>query len=544
MPRTRPLDILGTQFVPVHRFADQAFCEMKLDIELRHPHVLDSIRGTVADTSRETSREDGRSFHAAAAEGAAPASPEVFRELLRSRRPFILLESPFQGTYKDLRFAGRPDAVRFDGDGGAQVIDYKVRFVPRIHPSDIAQLHVYGLLVARRASIPGDRIHLTTCVIDRASAQRFTELTPKARIKMVHAICQRRPLRLDGVALRTRTAPYDEKRATTFLANSIDYWLGRRAPLPTANPARCRSCLVNAVGQCPVAKAAPVALMKPFTMTSGTILISNRSESQTDSSPIHAMHGMGGPVADLLVEGGIDSLEKLAEASAEQVARLIKWNPKSARTLSLRARACLENRPIPVMPFQMPRLPRVYFDIETDDWGGKECIWAVTVLDERTGQLHQWHLQRLTDQLKLLRTVARCLSRIGPGHLVAYSGSHFDERLLVHHLHQQRIRIPNCLKYVADVCWDVWRSVALPGSYGLKEILRTFGIPHSMAHLDGREAAAEAMSALRAGVAIPQELLAYNREDVKTLPLLLRAVEALTGAAPRKLQLLRNVAGA
>ena len=89
--------------------------------------------------------------------------------------------------------------------------------------------------------------------------------------------------------------------------------------------------------------------------------------------------------------------------------------------------------------------------------------------------------------------------------------------------------------------WDVWRSVALPGRYGLKETLQAFGINHAISHVVGRVAAAQAMRSLDTGESIPNELFLYNREDVTSLHLLVRAVEGLCGSAARKPQRLRIV---
>jgi RNase_H superfamily len=182
---------------------------------------------------------------------------------------------------------------------------------------------------------------------------------------------------------------------------------------------------------------------------------------------------------------------------------------------------------------------RTYIDIETDPDGGKKCIWAVTVVRDGGTPL-QWILRRLTGQWRMLKSVGAYLSTVPSRHLGAYSGSRFDERMLIHHFLQHRITVPSCLEYAADIHPAVCRAVALPGSYRLKEVLPWFKVEHQASDMDGRTAASIAMCALYAGRLVPQELLLYNREDARALRDLVKALSMASGVAAPQLRRMRH----
>ena len=42
--RTLPRELLQTESVPVYLMADQEYCELKVDIEIKHPEVEEQVR--------------------------------------------------------------------------------------------------------------------------------------------------------------------------------------------------------------------------------------------------------------------------------------------------------------------------------------------------------------------------------------------------------------------------------------------------------------------------------------------------------------------
>jgi len=241
------------------------------------------------------------------------------------------------------------------------------------------------------------------------------------------------------------------------------------------------------------------------------------------------LSGMQRPVAEKLIAGGVTRLDELASLSGEHVAKHIGWAPAKASVWSFRAQAVVQRRPIPVGPLGMPDAPRWYIDIETDPWGGRECVWAVALASHETGEITQWYLTHRSGHRGMLRAIAVALSQLPERKLIAYSGSRFDERVLSEHMRRHGIAVPPALDTAIDLHPAIARSVALPGTGQLKDVLRAFSIVHRDGDLDGMEAASRAMSALRRNQPIPRRVLRYNREDVRTLRALTIAVSDLVG---------------
>jgi Icc-related predicted phosphoesterase len=239
--------------------------------------------------------------------------------------------------------------------------------------------------------------------------------------------------------------------------------------------------------------------------------------------------GMPWPVAERLVAGGISRLSELAVATGKQLSRCIGWKPEKAAVWASRAQAFLESRPVRVGPLGIPDLPRWYIDIETDAWGGRECVWAVALASHETGKITQWYLKRLSGHRKMLAAVATALAEIPAGKLLAYSGSRFDERILADQMRRSNVPVPLSLETAIDLHPAILRSVALPETGQLKAVLRAFSIVHRDGDLDGFEVASRAMRALRNRRPIPGRLLRYNREDVRTLRALAIAVTEMAG---------------
>lgn len=246
------------------------------------------------------------------------------------------------------------------------------------------------------------------------------------------------------------------------------------------------------------------------------------------------------PLAARLVDGGIKTIHELAESRAVDVAACLGWRVEAAAVWPARARAFTTGKPVPLGPLPINPCPRWYIDIETDAHGGKELVWAVALVDHHGNDVEQWHLTSLRGQRGMLRAVAGRLANLPDHSLYAYSGSRFDERLLSWHISAHGIAVPRSVASAMDLRWPLQRAFALPGRATLKDAIQAFGISHRETKLDGLTAALEAINSLRRGRRIRPRLLRYNREDVRVLRDLVRAVEAqvgITSPLPRRSRL-------
>ena len=266
--RRRPLDLLEGLSVPVYRMAEQEFCEMKVDLELRHPQIEDQLRALpeVAEQLEGVGR--GKEFHETVAAPAEPISADDLQKLVSSGQPFTLIESSLRGRFGSLPLIGRPDAVHFDGRGSAWVVEHKVRDRPYLTPSDDAQLRLYGFLLKHDKRFDVARLSLVCVVTGREAAERIATLAEHRRAGLAQLVCTAPPgpseprrrwdeYRVRGLGtarLRAAIFDYDEAKAQDELRFLSRYWLGTRQPMPTRKPQKCSVCRVNALRLCPVAQ--------------------------------------------------------------------------------------------------------------------------------------------------------------------------------------------------------------------------------------------------------------------------------------------------
>jgi len=160
--------------------ADQEFCELKVDLELRHSEIEREIRTLPEATAQLESIDSGKEFHEAVAEPAEAISADDIPQLVSLQQPFTLIETSLFGQYRSLPLIGRPDALHFDSKGSAWVVEYKVRSRPYLTPSDDAQLRLYGFLLKQDRRFDVRRLSLVCVVIARKAAEKIATL-PKTR---------------------------------------------------------------------------------------------------------------------------------------------------------------------------------------------------------------------------------------------------------------------------------------------------------------------------------------------------------------------------
>lgn len=268
--RILPIDLLPGPSVPVWRLATQEFCELKVDLELRHPEVETRFRKIPEAAVQVEAMDLGKEFHADIASEAVPILAEEIPALIRARQPFTLAEFSLHGNYKNIPIIGRPDAIHFNGTGAAWVVEHKVRENRYVTPSDDAQLRIYAYLIEQETMFAVKKIFLVCLLVNPRTAAKFETLKEKSGARFERLI---RPLCTEPTDMLRRktwndqiqrwsgfgrarvvsaTFAYDRKKVREELKFLSGYWLGRREPIPTTKATKCEVCRVNAVGLCPV----------------------------------------------------------------------------------------------------------------------------------------------------------------------------------------------------------------------------------------------------------------------------------------------------
>lgn len=264
-----PFEALGASY-----FAEQAYCEKRVDLWLKDPGDLVSIpkqiEGKVPGAVFQQELADvGTQFHQSTSDKAAPISRSDLKAQLRAGKSVILVESAFSASYRKLPLAGVPDAVCFDGRNAACVIEYKVTDSNQLQTSHRVQLLLYGYLLEQETFGVGDLL-LICALVPRAhaawaeglsdeQAQEFVSVIRETAEHLVGSEPSRRNwhqgnvLVAKGVSIWLRVFRYERAAAERELQFFSDFWLGHRPAKPTSKPGKCAVCLYNACALCPVA---------------------------------------------------------------------------------------------------------------------------------------------------------------------------------------------------------------------------------------------------------------------------------------------------
>jgi hypothetical protein len=264
-----PFEALGASY-----FAEQAYCEKRVDLWLNDPGNLVAIpkriEGKVSGAVLQQELADfGTQFHQSVSDNAAPIACADLRAKLRAGKSVTLLESAFSANYRKLRLAGVPDAVCFDGRDAACVIDYKVTNSNQLQTSHRVQLLLYGYLLDQE-TFGVDDLLLICALVPRANAAWAESLSDEQAQQLVpiirataEALVRSEPSRRNwhqgnvlvagGATIWLRVFRYERAVAERELQFFIDFWLGRRPAKPTSKPGKCAVCLYNACSLCPAA---------------------------------------------------------------------------------------------------------------------------------------------------------------------------------------------------------------------------------------------------------------------------------------------------
>lgn len=268
--RIIPLDLLvGRLSVPISMMADQEYCELKVDLELRHPDVEEQFHKLPEAAEQIEALDRGREFHEDAAAEAGPILPEDLPNLIRSRQPFTLVEFFLEGYYGKLFLRGRPDAIHFNGKGTAWIVELKTG-EPYIREWHDAQVRLYGYLLQQQKLLKVHQLFLVCIYID-AEIRDKTVADEDRMERLIRMICAEPfPIRLKDRRFEKRkfpgfgktpvswvAFPYSSQKAQSELKFLTGYWLGKRSPKPTTKPWKCKKCRVNALGLCSVALVPP-----------------------------------------------------------------------------------------------------------------------------------------------------------------------------------------------------------------------------------------------------------------------------------------------
>src|SRR6185436_10723158 len=152
----RPLDRFPYSEIGVSYFAEQAYCEKRVELWLQNPTTggLVSVPAALEGLPDAQIQEDlitsGKEFHDAVESAITPLSSSEIAQAVQLGRSFALSESRLTGEYQGVRLRGRPDHVFFEGQQASCVLEYKVTDSNQLQTSHRVQLLLYGYLLGQQ----------------------------------------------------------------------------------------------------------------------------------------------------------------------------------------------------------------------------------------------------------------------------------------------------------------------------------------------------------------------------------------------------------
>ena len=270
----RPLDRFPYSEVGVSYFAEQAYCEKRVDLWLQNPtrsglvSVPAALEGRPEAQNQEDLITSGKEFHEAVESATKPLSSSEIAQAVQLGSPFALAESRLTGEYRGVRLRGRPDHVFFDGRHASCVLEYKVTDSNQLQTSHRVQLLLYGYLLGQQ-SFNVDNLILVCVLVPRHHDTWLAKLTPGRARKFVTTIRSKaesliaaQPSRKNwhqmgvevsrGVHVNLRLFRYDQQKAESELEFFTAYWLGGRDAIRTTMVSKCAVCQYNQLNLCPV----------------------------------------------------------------------------------------------------------------------------------------------------------------------------------------------------------------------------------------------------------------------------------------------------
>lgn len=269
----RPLDRFPFPRIGISYFAEQAYCEKRIELWLRTPGSLVSVPAEIERDSPEAKLQEeladyGTEFHESMSRSTLQLSDSQFEKGLRTGQSITLAESSFQGDYHGLPLIGQPDAICFDGMRATCILEYKVTDSDQLQQSHRVQLLLYGYLLTQQ-NFNVDSLILICVLVPRRHGKWIEKLTPAKVRKFIETIrteaetlIASQPSRRNwhsmgvrvhrDIRINLRVFKYDQKKAESELEFFTRYWRGERDAIPTTKATKCAVCLYNRLDVCPV----------------------------------------------------------------------------------------------------------------------------------------------------------------------------------------------------------------------------------------------------------------------------------------------------
>lgn len=234
------------------------------------------------------------------------------------------------------------------------------------------------------------------------------------------------------------------------------------------------------------------------------------------NNSVYEIHGIGFGKYSAFQQAGIKTIKQFVEAGIPTVSQVMNYGINGGTQVYLRGLAVYQNRVIKIPePKQISSQP-IYLDIETDL--SQSTIWMIGIYISKTNEFIQLVANKPKDEIKILKECLEILSDHRQEHIITYSGSRFDERILRNRFTDEGLEHNHLL--FEDIFLDIKKSLAFPlKSYSLGDLASFYGYNFKHPFMDGMQVAmlysqhASDLTKFRGY----KKLCEYNEDDVKSM---------------------------
>jgi len=188
---------------------------------------------------------------------------------------------------------------------------------------------------------------------------------------------------------------------------------------------------------------------------------------------LSSISGIGAARESRLKDARIHTPRELGEASEERIAEILKSGESEAVRLRTRALSFCKEDIVLQDRLSLPIAKRAYLDIETDL--RQKFIFLIGLHLEDENRSVAFYAETPRQEKQILSDMLQFVQTIDDLNILSYSGTRFDERMLIRRLTEHRLPT-SFARSIRDIYFDIHACAAFPvQGLGLKDIAESCG---------------------------------------------------------------------
>jgi len=220
----------------------------------------------------------------------------------------------------------------------------------------------------------------------------------------------------------------------------------------------------------------------------------------------------------------ISDIEKSTDARLECLPGVGKWHIARWRN---KIKAIKTGKPIVLTKLLLP--PNcIYCDIETDL--PQSIVWLIGIYNPKNSEFRQFFAKNAAGEKRMLKDFCHYMEKNDIQSIISFSGCKFEERVLKNRLRE--CKLSKYRKLINDTDIGTWvqnNVFCTASSYKLKDLASVLGYGFKHKEISGYDVGVFYMAYLAKEKThfTMAEILAYNRDDVMSLPFLVDRINKI-----------------